>query len=525
MVIISIYMFSKMGVTDYPTFAILPPEQYKFGTVVQEAFWNGNKPAAESATYIARFKELYSYGVTAQSGRMQNINPSRNVFNWADLDLLLNWSEANNIKIKYHRFASEAVPDWYSYLNEADSLTYLEAYVRNVTRRYKGRIFMYDVANHPIYFGDEYSYMGTGLGRVDAITRIFNWAREEDSDAILIINEQYITTVPSIRQKYIQLIQELLAAGAPIDGIGIMEHFGIDAKIPSDATINNALNELDVLGLPIYVTEFDLDISRINPNAVFVADGITYDTWWDYQAYAYPHYYQLVMSHPSVASIASWGFYDGYIWRAGAGLFDTSFNPKPVYYTLQPILSQTMQYIQFRTSNLSYPNDGAISFSASCDGSLLTQYGYVTCAYCSGIGTSGTSCMSSTSGYTKIIDLPGTLSKWSSGLGNTLSLFSKNDDATIRVVCGFKDGRYAYQTYDSDDLDKTKVSDSAQNINPSYEVGCQTECIPGDGLDGSTCDNIVSSAELGVAITKWMNGDFDMARDQLGTAIQSWVNG
>ena len=58
-----------------------------------------------------------------------------------------------------------------------------------------------------------------------------------------------------------------------------------------------------------------------------------------------------------------------------------------------------------------------------------------------------------------------------------------------------------------------------------FYIGYQSCTIPGDGLDGSTCDNIVSSAELGVAITKWVNGDFVMTRDQLGTAIQSWVSG
>lgn len=137
----------------------------------------------------------------------------------------------------------------------------------------------------------------------------------------------------------------------------------------------------------------------------------------------------------------------------------------------------TETYAKFRTSDLGYNSDTAIAYTSSC-GSGLTPYGYVTCAYCNGLGASGSSCMSATLGYTKIMDLPGTLSKWSDGTGNIVSLFQKNSDPTILVVCGFKDGRYAYETYDSDDSDKTKVSTSPIPSG-SNEVACQiTICTP-----------------------------------------------
>ena len=159
----------------------------------------------------------------------------------------------------------------------------LEEHVRTIVSRYKGRIKLYDAVNHPVKNKND-NFMGTGWDTVEGIVNVFSWAKEEDPNALFLINEGVIKAKEG-RGEYIQIIKKALADGAPIDGIGFMAHFGWgSSKLPEDENIDKIIRDISKIGLPIYITEFDVSYdNRIDPNLPF--EG--YDNWWDYQAYTY----------------------------------------------------------------------------------------------------------------------------------------------------------------------------------------------------------------------------------------------
>ena len=328
------------------------------GVMVSNQFFNGMKPEWESKIYREKFTEVFGWGILGAVSKFWNILPKNSTeFVWRGVDIMCEWYENNGPNVGfYHNLVWDRWkkgiprwPQWYQDLGQIQRRQAIENYVRGVVKHFKGRIPVYVAVNHALRHGSDDNFMGTGWGRVKAITEILTWAHEEDPSAIMIINEGGdsdprggIMTNLNETRRYVELINNLLDMGAPLGGVGSMCHFGQgSAMLPSDEVLKSSLDLLNSTGLPIFVTEFDVSYDyrnvNINPDESFK----DYDTWWDYQAYAYKHAIELFSSYPAVKAIFLWGFYDGQTWREGAGLFrDQTFEPKPVYYALEPIFKE-----------------------------------------------------------------------------------------------------------------------------------------------------------------------------------------
>lgn len=313
-----------------------PERCITMGTAVTARAFNGKAPADAAEEYQKRLKELFKYGVMENMGKMWVMHQSRSDYFWNDIDATLSWFEENGLKLKYHTLVNASphkLPAWYTDLpTTADRRSALEEHVRTIVRRYRGRIGIYDVVNHPLMYGDRQDYMQTGWTLQEAVVKTFTWAREEDPQATLLINEGYPIIDPEEREAYIAMVRGAISDGAPIDGIGFMGHLG--SKLPDDEAIEQFINDLASAGIPVHITEFDLDPPE-DPELPFD----DYDSWWSYQAYAYRHFFEIVNARQDVEGLFMWGFYDGAHWKPGAGLFDVNFDPKPVYHTLEPLLT------------------------------------------------------------------------------------------------------------------------------------------------------------------------------------------
>ncbi len=107
-------------------------------------------------------------------------------------------------------------------------------------------------------------------------------------------------------------IDELLAAGAPVEGIGFQGHFGaFPTGIPMAKAI---LDEFyTAYGLEAKITEYD--ISNLVPpqtQAQYMRDILT-----------------ISFAHPSITGFMMWGFWDGAHWMSNAPLFNTDWSMKP----------------------------------------------------------------------------------------------------------------------------------------------------------------------------------------------------
>lgn len=132
-------------------------------------------------------------------------------------------------------------------------------HIATVVGRYKGKIKVWDVVNEAV------ADNGTNLLRVspwsviigpDFIAKAFEFAHEADPDAILRYND-YGLENPGKRHKFIALIQSLQAQHVPIMALGSQTHVSVSS--PSFKEEDRALTELETLGLPIHITELDVN--------------------------------------------------------------------------------------------------------------------------------------------------------------------------------------------------------------------------------------------------------------------------
>ncbi len=214
----------------------------------------------------------------------------------------------------------------------------MREHIHTVVGRYKGKIKVWDVVNEAIADnGDEIlrkSPWSVIIGP-DFIAKAFEYAHEADPDAILRYND-YGLEKPEKRRKLIALIRELQEQNVPIKAIGSQAHCNVSTSFE---TMDEALTEMETLGLPIHVTELDVNSAvggqrgisaDINANAQTTEGGLVAEA--DKQlAYAYAGLFRAFIKHRDAIEIVTfWGPNDALSWRSRGRplLFDGTNKPK-----------------------------------------------------------------------------------------------------------------------------------------------------------------------------------------------------
>ena len=176
---------------------------------------------------------------------------------------------------------------------------------------------MIDVVNEPFHAVPSYANALGGSGKTgwDWVITAFQWARKYCFPGVkLLINDYSILQDNAITTNYINLIDTLRVRGL-VDGIGIQGHYfeykgsGYNWPIP---TLRSNLNRLAALGLPIYISEFD--INEANDST---------------QLANYQIYFPLFWENPGVKGITLWGYQQPYTWLANAYLVRTDGTERP----------------------------------------------------------------------------------------------------------------------------------------------------------------------------------------------------
>lgn len=151
------------------------------------------------------------------------------------------------------------------------------------------------------------------LGR-EAMVEWFKLARLADPKARLAINEFGVLSDNGAQQafgdEYFNTIKYLLDNGAPLDGIGEQSHFGGNVTPPEQ--VWDILNRFASFGLPLQITELDIDTSDEALQADYLRDFLT-----------------IAFSHPSITEITQWGFWEGNHWKPRAALWRRDWSIKP----------------------------------------------------------------------------------------------------------------------------------------------------------------------------------------------------
>jgi endo-1,4-beta-xylanase len=284
--------------------------------------------------------------------------PGTNGYDFALGDAYVAFGELHHMLIVGHTLVwHEQTPSWVfqdehgrwlNGTNAADRellLHRMHDHIQTVVGRYKGRIKIWDVVNEVL--NDSRSFNDTNVLRktspwvrvlgMDFIVKAFEYAHEADPAAMLRYNDYSIEN-PAKRQRLITLIKYLQSQNVPVMAIGSQTHANL--TWPETDLEDNFLTEVGHLGLPIHITELDVNGSQagqrnqsadIRQNAQVKGGGEQLASVQEKMAEKYGDLFKVFLKHrDSVKLVTFWGVTDTDSWRSDGHplLFDGNWQPK-----------------------------------------------------------------------------------------------------------------------------------------------------------------------------------------------------
>lgn len=256
-------------------------------------------------------------------GKWGSIEGSRGSYNWAGMDRIAKLARDNKFPYKFHVLVwGQQQPNWMGSLSQSEQLKAITAWFDAAKAKYPD-VQMIDVVNEaePGHAPAGYKNALGGDGRTgyDWIIKSFQMARERWPKAILIYNDYNNCEYDASVNWTFNLVKKMLEEKAPIDAIGLQAH---DAWKLSTATVKAKIDKMASLGLPLYITEYDIGESDDNKQKNIMESQFT--MFWN---------------HPKIAGITYWGIVVGTTWRTGTGLMTSSGAERPALTWLKSYLA------------------------------------------------------------------------------------------------------------------------------------------------------------------------------------------
>jgi endo-1,4-beta-xylanase len=298
---------------SYESFAQLAAGKCKFlGNII------ANSTPSDFTTY-------WNQVTPENGGKWGQVEQTRDVMNWSALDNAYQTAKNNELLFRQHTFVwGQQQPAWLESLPAAEIREEVEEWIRSYCERYPETDFI-DVVNEPLHAAPAYKEAlgGSGLNGWEWVIWTFEKARQYCPNAKLFLNDYNIVSNTGSTTAYLQII-ELLKSRSLIDGIGEQGHFLESTPI---ATIKSNLDRLEATGLPIQVTEFDLN---------FADDA--------QQKSKYEEVFSALWNHSAIEGITLWGYRQGEIWRENAYLVRSNGSLRPAFTWLKTFVENSNEF-------------------------------------------------------------------------------------------------------------------------------------------------------------------------------------
>ena len=246
------------------------------------------------------------------AGKWGEVEAVRDQMDWTLLDEAYHFAKGNDLPFHMHVMVwGNQQPEWMETLPLAEQRAEIEEWFAAVAQRYPDLDYV-EVVNEPLNDppgkddegGGNYiaALGGAGASGWEWIVQSYRLARQYFPRSKLLINDYNITNKPDNTKRYRGIV-ELLQKENLVDGIGVQAHsFATTSEWPMDVHRAN-LDSLAQTGLPIYVTEMDID-------------GPTDAE----QLASYRRVFPVFWEHPAVKGITLWGYRPG-MWRTKEGAY------------------------------------------------------------------------------------------------------------------------------------------------------------------------------------------------------------
>jgi endo-1,4-beta-xylanase len=291
----------------------------------------------------ADFSKYWNQVSAGNAGKWGSVEGVQDSYSWGPLDNIYNYAIGNSFPYKHHTLVwGPQQPDWIAGLDSAHQRAQVEEWIRLVAERY-GSASMVDVVNEPFNSSPLPSYMnglgGTGKTGWDWVVTSFSLARKYFFPTVkLLLNEYNVLQSNTVTDNYLRLI-DTLRVRKLIDGIGIQGHYfefkgsGYTYQV---STLKYNLDRLTATGLPVYISEFDINEPDDNT-----------------QLANYQVYFPLFWETPGVKGITLWGYLQYDVWKVDAYLVRADGSERPALKWLRHYLALPMPTVPVSPSGVS----------------------------------------------------------------------------------------------------------------------------------------------------------------------------
>jgi GH35 family endo-1,4-beta-xylanase len=268
------------------------------------------------------------------------LQPSPGVWDFSAADALLAKAVENGQSVKGHALVwHRQMPVWADALEGTELVDAVHAHVTATARHFSGKLRAWDVVNEAIADespNDIRDGLHTTL-KVQGMANAFKWARAEDPNVKLFYNDYGIEGLNSKSDAVYRLVQDLIAAGAPIDGVGFQSHFSTK-NYPSLPALRANIKRFAALGLSVNISELDVRTVEVAGTRAQRRAA---------QAIAYQEVASACATTAACEALTTWGFTDAYSWideeyaEDDPLPFNELYGKKPAYAGLRAGLSGT----------------------------------------------------------------------------------------------------------------------------------------------------------------------------------------
>ncbi len=295
--------------------------EFLFGTAIPDSLAEKSPDAMSAADrkmYLKILSENFNYAVHENALKWYDCEAERGIVDYYRADRIWEICQDYNIPMRGHCIfwaKDKFIMPWLSELNNDQLRAAINRRAIDVTKHFKGRIEEFDLNNEMIN-GDFFRRrLGYGI-----INEMAYMAKIGNPDITLYVNDYGILVEGGYNAgPYIEQIENLLANGVPIGGIGCQGHFVSSRKNDSSGRaattpehVQKTLDKLAEFNLPIKITE-----------CLFEADDE------QGKAEALRMFFPICFAHPSVEAILMWGFWEQGHWMPQTAMWKKDWTPTP----------------------------------------------------------------------------------------------------------------------------------------------------------------------------------------------------
>ncbi|MFP4384356.1 MAG: endo-1,4-beta-xylanase [Spirochaetia bacterium] len=265
------------------------------------------------------FLKYWDQITPGNAGKWGVVMPEPETYQWESMDNVYSFAKKNNLVLKQHTFVwGMQEPKWIHQLLPGTQKPFVEKWIKTFCERYP-ELDLIDVVNEPLTLPAPYRWSIGGPGETgwDWIVTAFSLVRAASPHAKLLINEHSVLRDSGKMDEYLKIVN-VLKERELLDGIGLQGHFLEDTPV---SVIEENLRKAEDIGLPVYISEFDVDIPD-DKRQLKILSSI----------------FKIFWNHEPIKGITFWGYRENNMWRKNGYLIRADGS-------LRPAMEWLMEYI------------------------------------------------------------------------------------------------------------------------------------------------------------------------------------